>query len=254
MALQTAKGKSSPMPNKRVLILGGTSDARVLAAEFIAAGYKTVSSLAGVTEAPVMPKGEVRVGGFGGEEGLFAYLKSEGFAAVADATHPFAAQISQHGFNAARRTGIPYLRLEREPWLPTAGDHWIGVPDITGAVAALPGGAHVLLTIGRKEIAPFLARNDLSGLARMIEKSPLQMPPNWQLIIARPPFSFEDERELLHDHHISHLVTKNAGGAQTEAKLLAARALGLPVIMIARPTKPKGQTFASVPALVSALK
>jgi precorrin-6A/cobalt-precorrin-6A reductase len=201
-----------------------------------------------------MPGGEVRRGGFGGEEGLYTYLKNGNLAAVADATHPFAAQISQHGINAARRAGIPYLRLEREAWQPAAGDSWIGVLNITRAVDALPSGSRVLLTIGRKEIAPFLARRDISGVARMIEKSPLPMPPNWELILARPPFSFKDERKLLHDHHISHLVTKNAGGAQTEAKLLAARALNLPVIMIARPDKPKGQTFASALALVAALK
>jgi precorrin-6A/cobalt-precorrin-6A reductase len=243
-----------PNRNRRILILGGTSDARVLAAELIAAGYETVTSLAGVTEARVMPAGEVRRGGFGGEEGLYSYLRSEGFVAVADATHPFAAQISRHGFIAAGRAGIPYLQLAREPWLPAAGDRWIGVPNIAGAVAALPSGSSVLLTIGRKEIGPFLARADLSGVARMIEKSPLPMPPNWHLILARPPFSFEAERDLLTKHRITHLVTKNAGGPQTEAKLLAARALGLPVIMIARPAKPKGQTFASAAALVAALK
>jgi precorrin-6A/cobalt-precorrin-6A reductase len=242
------------MRNRRILILGGTSDARVLAAELIAAGYQTVTSLAGVTEAPVIPAGEVRRGGFGGEEGLYTYLESGNFVAVADATHPFAAQISQHGFSAALRAGIPYLRLEREPWAPAAADHWIGVPTIAGAVAALPSGARVLLTIGRKEIAPFLARSDISGVARMIEKPALPMPSDWQLILARPPFSLGDERKLLHDHHISYLVTKNAGGVQTEAKLLAARVLHLPVIMIARPDKPKGQTFASAPALVAALK
>lgn len=226
----------------------------MLASELIAAGYETVSSLAGVTEAPVMPNGEVRVGGFGGEEGLYAYLKSGNFVAVADATHPFAAQISQHGFSAARRAGIPYLRLEREPWLPVAGDHWVGVPTIASAVGALPSGSRVLLTIGRKEIAPFLARGDISGIARMIEKSPLPMPANWQVILARPPFSFKAESDLLTKHRITHLVTKNAGGAQTEAKLLAARELNLPVIMIARPAKPEGQTFASASALVAALK
>ena len=150
--------------------------------------------------------------------------------------------------------GIPYLRLEREPWLPAAGDHWIGVPDIAGAVAALPSGSRVLLTIGRKEIAPFLVRSDISGIARMIEKTPLPMPPNWLLILARPPFSFEDERDLLIAQRITHLVTKNAGGPQTEAKLVAARALSLPVIMIARPTKPKGPTFASASALVAVLR
>jgi precorrin-6A/cobalt-precorrin-6A reductase len=242
------------MPNKRILVLGGTSDARTLAAELIAAGYETVTSLAGVTEAPVMPKGEVRVGGFGGEEGLYAYLKDGNFAALADATHPFAAQISQHGFNAAKRAGLPYFRLEREPWQPAAGDHWIGVPNIADAAAALPSDSRVMLTIGRKEIAPFLARGDISGVARMIEISPLPMPANWQVILARPPFSFKAESDLLTKHRITHLVTKNAGGAQTEAKLVAARALGLPVIMIARPVKPKGQTFTSAPALVAALE
>jgi precorrin-6A/cobalt-precorrin-6A reductase len=242
------------MRSKRILILGGTSDARVLAAEFVAAGYETITSLAGVTEAPALPKGEVRIGGFGGEEGLYTYLQDGGFAALADATHPFAAQISQHGFNAAKRAGIPYLRLERELWLPAAADRWIGVPTTAGAVAALPFGARVLLTIGRKEIGPFLARGDLSGVARMIEKSVLPLPSNWLLILTRPPFTFEDERDLLVKHKITHLVTKNAGGAQTEAKLLAARALDLPVIMIARPAKPKGQTFTSASALVAALK
>ena len=242
------------MQNRRILVLGGTSDARVLARELVAAGYETVTSLAGVTKAPSLPEGEVRVGGFGGEEGLYTFIKDGRFAAVADATHPFAAQISRHGFNAAARAGIAYLRLEREPWLPTSGDRWTSVPNIMGAVDALPSPACVMLTIGRKEIAPFLARGDISGVARMIEKSPLPMPPNWQLILARPPFSFEEERDLLSTHRITHLVTKNAGGAQTEAKLLAARALGLPVIMIARPTKPNGQTFTSASALVAALK
>ena len=172
---------------------------------------------------------------------------------MADATHPFAAQISHHGFEAARRAGIPYLRLERDPWVASKGDRWIGVADIASAVNALPFKARVMLTIGRKEIAPFLARDDISGVARMIEETPLPMPPHWQLILARPPFSLEDEQRLLTAQRITHLVTKNAGGAQTEAKLLAARVLHLPVVMIARPVKPAGQTFASVSDLAAAL-
>ena len=241
------------MRNRRILILGGTSDARVLAAELIAAGYETVTSLAGVTEAPVMPAGELRRGGLGGEEGLYAYLEDGKFNALADATHSFAAQISRHGFNAAKRAGIPYLRLERESWVPVAGDRWLGVPDIAGAVAALPSQSRALLTIGRKQIAPFLERGDIAWVARMIEKPLLELPPNWHLILARPPFGIEDERNLMANHRITHLVTKNAGGAQTEAKLMAARELGLPVIMIARPAKPLAQTFATAAALVIAL-
>ena len=242
------------MRSKRILILGGTSDARLLAQELVAAGHEPVTSFAGVTQTPSLPTGEIRVGGFGGEEGLYAYLKSESFAAVADATHPFAAQISQHGFNAAKRAGIPYLRLERDAWTPGPGDRWIGVTNIVDAVNFLPAGARVMLTIGRKEIAPFLARGDITGIARMIENPTLPLPSNWHLILARPPFGFEDERNLLSTQHISHLVTKNAGGPQTEAKLQAARALNLPVIMIARPSKPKGQTFTSAAALAAALR
>jgi precorrin-6A/cobalt-precorrin-6A reductase len=241
------------MPNKRVLVLGGTSDANVLAKELLKSGFDVVTSFAGVTENPVLPEGEIRVGGFGGEDGMHDYLKSEGFAALADAAHPFAAQISRHGFNAAARAGIPYLRLERAAWTPLAADNWIDVQNTEAAVGALPDAARVFLTIGRKEIVAFFAREDLSGVARMIEKPPFELPPNWALVLARPPFSVEAERELLAFHKITHLVTKNAGGKLTVAKLMAARALRIPVVMIARPPKPLAPVFGSAPALVAAL-
>lgn len=241
------------MPNKRVLVLGGTSDANVLAKELLKSGFDVVTSFAGVTENPVLPEGEIRVGGFGGEDGLYDYLKAEGFSALADATHPFAAQISRHGFNAAERAGIPYLRLERAAWTPLPADNWISVPNIEAAVAALPITARALLTIGRKEIGAFFARDDLSGVARMIEKPPFELPPNWALILARPPFNVDAERELLALHKITHLVTKNAGGKLTVAKLMAARALRIPIVIIARPQKPPAQSFGSAPALIAAL-
>ncbi len=126
------------MPGKRILLLGGTAEARGLAAALIEAGHAVVTSLAGVTQNPMLPDGELRVGGFGGEEGLHDYLLSGNFEAVVDAAHPFAIRISRNGFDAARRVGIPYLRLEREPWAPMPGDQWIEVPDVEGAVAALP--------------------------------------------------------------------------------------------------------------------
>lgn len=241
------------MPNKRILVLGGTSDANVLAKELLKAGFDVVTSFAGVTENPKLPEGEIRIGGFGGEDGLYDFLKVEGFAALADATHPFAAQISRHGFNAAERAGIPYLRLERAAWTPLPADNWISVLDTEAAAAALPSAARVLLTIGRKELAPFLARKDLSGVARMIEKPPFELPSSWALVLARPPFSVEAERELLASHKITHLVTKNAGGKLTAAKLVAARALRLPVVMIERPGKPKGADYSSPAALAGAL-
>jgi precorrin-6A/cobalt-precorrin-6A reductase len=241
------------MPNKRILVLGGTSDANALVKELFKAGFDVVTSFAGVTENPVLPEGEIRVGGFGGENGLFDYLKAEGFTALADATHPFAAQISRHGFNAAERAGIPYLRLERAAWTPLPADNWINVQNTEAAVAALPIAARVLLTIGRKEIGAFLARGDLSGVVRMIEKPPFELPPNWVLVLARPPFSVEAEREMLAFHKITRLVTKNAGGKLTVAKLMAARAQRIPVVMIERPPKPPAPAFGSAPALVAAL-
>jgi precorrin-6A/cobalt-precorrin-6A reductase len=241
------------MPNRRILVLGGTSDANVLAKELLKSGFAVMTSFAGVTANPVLPEGEIRVGGFGGEDGLYDYLKAEGFAALADATHPFAAQISRHGFNAAERAGIPYLRLERAAWTPLPADNWISVQNVEGAVAVLPNSARVLLTIGRKEIAAFLTRIDLSGIARMIEKPSFELPPNWILVLARPPFSVEEEGKLLALHKITHLVTKNAGGKLTVAKLIAARSLRIPVVMIARPPKPPAPAFGSAPALVAAL-
>jgi precorrin-6A/cobalt-precorrin-6A reductase len=241
------------MPNKRILVLGGTSDANVLTKELLKSGFDVVTSFAGVTENPVLPEGEILMGGFGGEDGLFDYLKAEDFSALADATHPFAAQISRHGFNAAARAGIPYLRLERAAWTPLPADNWISVQNTEAAVAALPNAARALLTIGRKKIAAFLAREDLSGVARMIEKPPFELPPGWTLVLARPPFSVDSERDLLAFHRITHLVTKNAGGKLTVAKLIAARSLRVPVVMIERPEKPPTRVFGSASALVASL-
>jgi precorrin-6A/cobalt-precorrin-6A reductase len=242
-----------PMPSKRVLILGGTSDAIILARELRRVGHDIVTSFAGVTAHPTLPEGEVRIGGFGGEDGLYDYLKAEGFSAIADATHPFAAQISLHAFNAAARAGIAYLRLERAAWTPLPADNWISVADIEAAVAALPNAARVMLTIGRKEIAAFIARPDLTGVARMIEKPAEELPGHWHLIQARPPFTVEEECSLLEANTITHLVTKNAGGKLTVAKLIAARALRIPVVMIARPQKPGAPTFGSAFAVAAAL-
>jgi precorrin-6A/cobalt-precorrin-6A reductase len=239
------------MPNKRILVLGGTADAITLAKELVRADFNVVTSLAGVTENPVLPLGELRVGGFGGEEGFYDYLKAEGIDVVADATHPFAAQISRHGFNASERAGIPYMRFERSAWTPLPADNWIDVADMESAVAALPTDAKVLLTIGRKEILSFLAREDLSGVARMIEKPSFDFPPHWQLLLARPPFDVEIERDLLLACKTTHLVTKNAGGKLTVSKLIAARGLRIPVIMIRRPAKPDASCFGSAPALVA---
>ena len=235
------------MQSKKVLILGGTRDARQLAFRLLHAGHDVTTSFAGVTEHPVQPEGKVRVGGFGGVEGLRQYLRAEKYDVLVDATHPFAAIISA---NAAKAAGdILLLRLERPAWTPKPADQWIDVADIQSAVDALPLQASVMLTIGRKEIAPFMAREDLSGVARMIEPTPIPLPNTWSLMLERPPFTLESETALLRDHNITHLVSKNAGSSDTETKLTAARNLQIPVVMIARPLKPHVTTYSSVEAI-----
>ncbi len=241
------------MPGKRILILGGTAEARVLANRLIGAGHGIVTSLAGVTQAPRLPAGEVRRGGFGGAEGLAAYLRAGEFRALIDATHPFAAQISLHAAEAAKACGLPLYRLERPAWVAEAGDRWIGVADIAAAVAALPANARVFLTIGRKEVAPFLARADLEGIVRTIEAPKEVLPSRWRLILARPPFTAAAEKELMTQNCITHVVSKNAGGEETRAKLLAARETKIPVLMIARPQKPEAVILASVDEAVRVL-
>ncbi len=230
----------------RILILGGTRDAVELAGLLVAAGYDVVTSLAGVTTNPVVPPGRLRVGGFGGAEGLRRYVAEEGIAAVIDATHPFAAQISRHAAEAQ----VPVLRLERRAW--ELEPNWTLVRSADEAAAALPAGARALVTIGRKEVEVFFARSDISGVARMIE--PVSAPAHWNVLLERPPFTVEAERQLMAREAISHLVSKNAGGAQTFAKIVAAREINLPVIMVERPVKPAVQSFETASDLVASLR
>ncbi len=221
----------------RILIVGGTRDARDLAAILRAEGFDTIVSLAGVTASPAMPAGMVRSGGFGGVDGLVQYLRDHAIAAIADATHPFAVQMSRHACLAAAKAGIPILRLERPAWVPSDGDDWRIVDTVQDAAAVLPDSSHPLVTVGRKEIGHFFARSDVSGVARMIEDVG-DVPAHWQVLRARPPFTLESELALLGRHAISHLVTKNSGSPDTAAKLVAAREKKIPVIMVARPPKP----------------
>jgi precorrin-6A/cobalt-precorrin-6A reductase len=233
-----------------MLILGGTAEARALVALLAQdPRFEPVSSLAGRTTAPLMPQGRVRVGGFGGVDGLAAYVRTEGIALIADATHPFAARISAHAHAAAARCDIAYLRLERPAWSREPGDDWRNVNGAAEAALALEPGARALVTIGRQVLAPFAARANVEVLARMIEAPETPLPPHMHILIARPPFTLEGERALIAEHRISVLVTKNSGGSQTRAKLDAAREAGLPVIMIARPAKPDAPTAESAGAM-----
>jgi precorrin-6A/cobalt-precorrin-6A reductase len=242
------------MPAERILILGGTGEARALAETLMNSGFDVVTSLAGVTTGPRLPVGEVRRGGFGGAEGLAGYLRTSRISAVVDATHPFATQISRHAKLATEAASKFLCRLERPAWQAEPGDRWIDVGSIAEAVEALPAGAQALVTIGRKGIAAFFARPDISGVARMIE-SPLEVvPKSWLLIMARPPFSVRDETRLIEGHYITHVVVKNSGGEDTRAKLVAARERNIPVVMLRRPLKSVTETYDTAEAVHQALR
>ena len=242
------------MPNNpvRILILGGTAEARLLAARLEGDGrYSPLTSLAGVTAKPARIAGEVRIGGFGGVEGLRDFIRREIIALMVDATHPFASQISAHAAQAGAQARVRVLRIERPPWEQQAGDDWVKVADIEQAAQAIPEGARVLVTIGRQEVAPFFAREDIHVIARMIDPPQVHVPGHAQILLAHPPFTREQERVLLEEKHITVLVTKNSGGDATFAKIEAARELGLSVIMVARPEKP---TLTTAPGVEDMLK
>lgn len=230
----------------RLLILGGTTEASRLAAALADRTelWATVS-LAGRTVAPATTPLPVRVGGFGGVEGLAAYLLAEGVAAVVDATHPFAARISAHAVAACARMGVPLLAYSRDPWRPGAGDRWTEVADIAAAVASLqarpPG--RVFLTTGRLDLAAFRAAAHHQYLVRTIDPPELgERLPGMELVLGRGPFAVEAEAKLMRRHGTSLLVTKNSGGAASRAKLFAARDLAVPVLMVARPAIPERPT------------
>lgn len=226
------------MSPPHVLLLAGTAEARELAGELAGWPIDLTVSLAGATRAPAAYPGRVRTGGFGGAEGLTQWLASHSVALLVDATHPFAVRISANAAEAAARAGCPLLRLERPAWQPLAGEVWQDHPSLEAAVAALPPGARALLTTGSARTGPLAARADLTLFLRSIEPSG-ELPGNVEIILARPPFSESGERALMARHGITHLVTRNSGGAG-RAKLAAAAALGVAVLMIARPAPPPG--------------
>ncbi len=207
-----------------------------------------IFSYAGRTECPVTQPLPTRVGGFGGVDGLAAYLRDERVTHVIDATHPFAAQMSRNAVEACAGTGVQLCALERPAWMAGPGDDWYHVPDITGAVTALPDDpARVFLAIGKQTLAPFAAKPQHHYLLRLVDPPDGALPlPDAHAVIARGPFSEAGDRALMRDHRISHVVAKNAGGAGAAAKLQAARALGLPVILIDRPTVPPRPVRATV--------
>jgi precorrin-6A/cobalt-precorrin-6A reductase len=230
-----------------VLVLGGTSEARALAGELARnAELRVISSLAGRVSNPALPAGEVRVGGFGGADGLAAYARAEGIGAVVDATHPFAETISTHAVDACAQAGLPLLRLARPGWSPRDGDDWHAAASLAEAAALLPKlGSRVFLTTGRQGLAAF-AELDLWFLIRCVDPPGGTLPGRSEVLLARGPYERGAERALMHDHGIDVLVTKNSGGPLTEGKLDAARDLGIPVVMVSRPAAAAAESVTAV--------
>jgi precorrin-6A/cobalt-precorrin-6A reductase len=234
----------------KLLILGGTGDAMKLSAQASALGLVVIYSLAGRTaQARMEPDGKaapVRVGGFGGVSGLVAYLQQENIDLVIDATHPFAPQISGNTAEAAAICGLPRLLLQRPAWEPVAGDRWLSVQSHAEAAALLPGLAQrIFLTIGRQELSRYAHLSELWFLMRSIDPPSDPVPPG-VVLLDQGPFALAAEQNLLRQHQIELIVSKNSGGSATYAKILAARELGLPVVMVERPVMPGGDQAATV--------
>jgi precorrin-6A/cobalt-precorrin-6A reductase len=224
----------------RILILGGTGEARELATELVAAGVDVLSSLAGRVRQPRLPDGPVRIGGFGGVAGLAAFLRAEGITGVVDVTHPFAGTITVNAARAAAQAGVPLLVLRRPEWETAPG--WDAVTDIRAAASAVRvwPGESVFLTTGRRDLAVFAADERHRFLVRTVDPPDGPVPPRMMLVLDRGPYTVEGESALMRSHGVGLLVTKNSGGPMTAAKLQAARDLGVQVLMVQRPLLPPG--------------
>jgi precorrin-6A/cobalt-precorrin-6A reductase len=238
----------------RILILGGTTQARQLAERLAGrTDLAVMVSLAGRTAAPAAQSVSVRIGGFGGTEGLADYIVDQKIDAVIDATHPYAAIISANAATAARRARVPLLALRRSAWVPVAGDRWIEVDDTMGAVRALGNTSRrVFVALGRKEIEPFSDAPQHHYLVRSIDPvvPPLTVP-HAVYVTGRAPFDQADEAMMLEQHRIEVIVAKNSGSDATYGKIAAARALGLPVIMLRRPVLPDVEAVENVDGAVA---
>jgi precorrin-6A/cobalt-precorrin-6A reductase len=238
----------------KILILGGTAEARQVAGALAARGdCDVVLSLAGRTENPAAQGVPVRVGGFGGAEGLVAHLEDNAVDLLVDATHPYAARISANAAQAARLTDVPILALRRPCWERMEGDRWTEVDDVAGAVRALGAAPrHVFLTLGRQEVYAFEAAPQHRYLVRSVDPvDPPLVLQRLETILSRGPFEKADELALLERHGIDAVVSKNSGGSATYGKIAAARALGIEVVMVRRPALPDVPAAETVHGLVA---
>lgn len=238
----------------RVLVLGGTAEARQLAPALVGAGHDVVTSLAGRVSAPRLPEaGAVRVGGFGGVDGLVAWSQEERIDAVVDATHPYAARMGAHALAACARLGLPLVRLARPGWAthPLAGDwHWVDDLDAARGAAERLGGTP-MLTTGRQTLGHFLGPWSRRRVVVRVVEPLAEAPPPWVVVRDRGPYTVAGETSVLRQHEIGVLLTKDSGGSYTEAKLEAAHRLGVPVVVVRRPER--GQVPHSVTTTAAAV-
>lgn len=232
-----------------ILILGGTAEARKLA-ERLAGDprFDTELSLAGRTRSPAEQPVTVRIGGFGGADGLAAYIRQKGVSILIDATHPYAAQISRNASEAARLANIPLMALRRLPWQKQPGDRWTEVESVGESVAAVrEKSRRVFLTLGRQELLPFEAAPQHTYLIRSVDPvdPPLDVP-HAVYLTSRGPFAEADEARLLKENRIEVIVAKNSGGPASYGKIAAARALGIDVILVRRPDLPEVMSVETV--------
>ena len=244
---------------RRLLVLGGTTEAAALAratVERLGSRLEVTTALAGRTEAPVPLLGSVRIGGFGGFEGLAAYLGEARIDLLVDATHPFADQIARHARLACEQAGVPRLVLERPPWRRHPLDRWIEVEDFAGAAAAVARvGRRCFLTMGAGDLEAFACVDRVHFVVRLIDPPRQALPlASYQVVLGRGPFSLAGERALLLQHRIDVLAAKASGGHATAAKLAAAREAGLPVVMLLRPRPEPGPRVSTVEAALAWLE
>lgn len=235
-----------------ILLLAGTGEAQTLARELSEQGRDLVASLAGATRAPRALGVPLRTGGFGGAEGFAAFLQEAGITAVLDATHPFAAHISNRSAAVCAGQGIPYCQLLRPEWTAGPGDNWVFIDREEDAAAHIPEGARVFLATGRQTLERFANLTGRYLICRQIDPPEAAFPyENGEYRIGRPPFSEAHERDLFKRLAIDWLVVKNAGGSAPMSKLLAGRDLGLPVIVINRPEQPDAPRVETVEAALT---
>lgn len=240
----------------RVLLLGGTGEARQLARLLDRMpGFDVVSSLAGRVDEPRLPEGAARVGGFGGAAAMSGWLAAHAVDAVVDATHPFAERITEEAAEAAAAAGVPLLVLRRPGWRQRDGDDWRWVPTLRAAAAKLHGlGSRVFLTTGRQEVGAFAHLREHEFVLRCVQPPGPPLPPRLEVVLDRGPFTVDGERRLLRERGIDVLVTKDSGGEMTAAKLTACRELGLPVVIVRRPPLPGAAGPAEVGSVDAAVE